>query len=95
MVSKNYLIISSASISRSDTVENFRFMATNDFFWTTNHYQSHVQSFGKVLKVSRNFFRFGRIYFDYFARWGNLGLLEFCYELYCGRIGNVPKQKLR
>ena len=31
-------------------------MPTCDFFSSTNHYQSRVQSFGKVLTVFRNFF---------------------------------------
>ena len=38
-------------LSRSDSVENCRFMSTCDFFSSTNHYQSHAQSFGKVLGV--------------------------------------------
>ena len=39
--------------------------------------------------------RFGRSYFDYFARWGNLGLLRFCYEMRCARIcsGSQIKEK--
>ena len=52
-------------------------MPTCNFFSSTNHYQSHVQSFGKVLKVFGILLRLGRFYFDYFARWGNLGLFGF------------------
>ena len=44
-------------------------------------------SFGKVIKFFGIFSRSGRLNFDYFARWGNLGLLGF-YELRCARIGN-------
>ena len=71
-------------------------MPTCDFFSSTDHYQSHVQSFGKVLKV---FFgiclQCGRFYFNHLAWWGNLGLLGFCYELRCAKIGNGSQIKTK
>ena len=39
--------------------------------------------------------RFGRFYFDYFPGWGNLGLLGFCYELRCARIGGGSQIKAK
>ena len=35
------------------------------------------------------------IYFDYFARWGNFGLLGFFYELHCARIGDGSQIKTK
>ena len=70
-------------------------MPTCYFLSSTNHYQSHVQSFGKVLKVFRTFLRFIRFYSDYFPRWGNLGLLGFCYELRCSKIGGGSQIKAK
>ena len=45
---------------------------------------NHLES---CLKIFGIFLRFGRFYFDHFPRWGNLGLLGFCYELHCVGIG--------
>ena len=66
-------------------------MPTCDFFSSANHYQSHVRSFGKVPKIFRNFLDSVDFIFDYFARCGILGLLGFCYELRCARIGGLNK----
>ena len=53
-------------------------MPTCNFFSTTNHYQSHIQSFGKVLKV---FLEFSCDSADFisiiFQGGGNFGLLGF------------------
>ena len=69
-------------------------MQTCDFLSSVNRFNSHVQPFGKVLKVFFGIFlRFGRLYFDYFARLGKLGLLGFFYELRCARIGKGSQIK--
>ena len=41
-----------------------------------------------MFKVVQNFLRSRRFYFDYFARWGNLGLVRFFYEFRCAINGN-------
>ena len=41
------------------------------------------------------FLRFVKFYFDYFARWDNLGRLGFRYELLCARTGNGPQIKTK
>ena len=71
-----------------------RVMPTCDFFSSTNHFQSHVQSFGKVLN---SFFgiclRCGKFYFDYFERWGNLVYLDFIMNSVMQELAMAPKSK--
>ena len=67
-----------------------------DFFLSKGRYQSHVQSFGKLLRVFRNFFANLQIFISIVAKWGNLDLLRFCYELRCASIdcGSLIKTKV-
>ena len=66
-------------------------MPTCNFFSSTNHYQSHVQSFGKVLEIFLNFFGDSVDFISIILQGGvNLvywDFIGFCYESRCARIG--------
>ena len=86
-------------LSCSDSVENFRFTPNCNFFSSTNHYQAHVQSFGKVLKVFRIFFcdsiDFISIILQGGVIWVHWDFIGFCYVSCCTRIENGSRMKTK